>query len=220
MEKYAEMLRELGIEIDVTPPDLLITKTENELEYDWYCEQDVSCPMYNGFGLEYSDEQNMDWIKKHRYDRRGRFKVTLYSLLNIRGHVPLPLMIEIRRELRTMKPKMSKSKIWNSIRRILKRNNNQRYYNCIPIIINFCSGLSPDIEEGIIPKILENFHLMHYQFDQMAGDLNRCYFPNLRFIALKLIEHHGITYPYNAPKIRTARKLHYLNDMFDLFKIN
>lgn len=220
MDIYSSLLSELGIIHDIPPDDidLKITKTQEEIEYSWQCEQSITCVMHNGFALDYKDEQSYDWRDTHRYFRRGRFKTILYNLLDIRGSVPVDTLIKVRRELRLLKP--SKSKIWNQVRCILKRLKYQKYYNMIPAIIKFCVGITVKVDFGIDDKILLDFDLMHNQFDNIAEITGRKYFPNIRFIALKLIRKYGIVYPYNVPLLRTSRKQMYLNSLFDKFDLN
>jgi hypothetical protein len=220
MDIYSSLLSDLGINHDIPPDtiDLVIHKTPAEIEYTWQCEQSISCSMHNGFGIDYKDEQNYDWRQTHRYYRKGRFKTILYNLLNIRGTVPYHILLSIRRELRTMST--SRSKIWNHIRSILKKNKHQKYYNMIPAIIKFCVGVAVHTEFGVDEKILKDFDLMHNQFNEIAEDTGRKYFPNIRYIALRLIIKYGVVYGYKVPLLRTSRKQIYLNNLFDRFSLN
>lgn len=220
MDVYSELLSELGIVHDIPPEshDLRIIHTQEEIEYKWHCDQSITCPMSNGFGIDYKDEQSYDWRKKHRYFRKGRFKSTLFNLLNLRGNIPDIVISLVRRELQSVR--CSKSKIWNQIRSILKRHKLTIHYNHIPGIIKNITGLGIDINPDALDSILSDFDLMHEQFDNLAEVWSRHYFPNLRFTALTLVRKHGITYPYNVPMLRTARKQTYLNLFMSEFKLN
>lgn len=216
MLEYSLLLRELGIKVPVQTEDLVIHKTNEEREYDWYCEQEYACRVdSNGRAIEYKDEQEMDWVKKHRYSRPDRFRFILYRLLNVHGHIPVWLHRKVRGELRKVPVKPSPAKIWNQIRAILKRTGNQKYYNDIPSFIKFSCGLKPKFEGAVIPKILRDFDKMHANWDNLAFELGRKYFPNLRYVALKLIKKHGINHPYKVVMVRTLRKQNYLDEIFD-----
>ena len=47
-------------------------------------------------------------------------------------------------------------------------------------------------------------------------NLNRVYFPSLRFIAFKLLQLHGIEFKYKIPFVRTPRKLKAMEQIWDL----
>ena len=220
MDVYSELLSELGIVHDIPCDEnkLRIIQTQEEIEYSWQCEQSVSCPMSNGFGLDYKDEQSYDWRKKHRYFRKGRFKSTLYNLLNLRGNIPTAVIELVRVELKLIR--CSKSKIWNQVRSVLKRNKLTDYYNLIPGIIKHVTDLRIIVDPDALDRTLADFDLMHDQFDNLAEVWGRKYFPNLRFTALTLLRKNGVVYPYNVPLLRTARKQAYLNLFMAEFTLN
>ena len=216
MDIYASLLTEIGIVHDI-PKDIVnlqINKTQDEIEYEWECEQSGETLV-----LDYDMEQERHWKKKHRYVRKSRFKSILFNLLNIRGSVPMEIKNHIKNKLSPQKS--SPSKIWNSVRAILKELNlTRKYFNLIPDIIKHCIGLSPKTEYGVIDLIIHDFHIMHSQFDDLAIQWNRKYFLNLRYVALCLINRHGIIYPYNVPILRTARKQTYLNTLMNDFNLD
>ena len=170
--------------------------------------------------LEYADEVwlQANGTKIHRYSRTDRFKFTVYQLLGASGEVPRSVKKYIKKRLgKTTR----KSKIWNQVRSILKEMKLRRYYNRIPQIIY---SITKQPIEGInslsIDTILSEFGLMNIQFDStLRAKWKRSYFPNLRFIALKLFEKNGITYPYKVPLVRTLRKRKYLNSLYNEFNI-
>lgn len=50
-------------------------------------------------------------------------------------------------------------------------------------------------------------------YDKWKAKWNRKYFPNLRYVALTLMEMHGYEYAYFVPKARTGRKRKVLGDI-------
>ena len=237
MDPYRLLLQELGIEHDIPPDETPILERpawyfnnldspcefscwdlptmlpdEEEEEEETYWEE----PEYH---LDYDQEQHhaMNYKKKHRYSRKDRFRLTLYQLLGMNGEIPKSVLHIIKIELGQ---KVKKQRIWNDIRAILKRHKLRRYYNRIPSIIKDISGHKPvGINSFRVSQILESFFKFDYHFnDHFKQEWNREYFPNLRFIALKLVKETGIEYPYHVPLIRTSRKKKYLENLFQEFK--
>lgn len=133
----------------------------------------------------------------HRYNRLERFKNTLDQLLGCRGNVNdnvMRLMINVSD--------------WESVRKILKSNKLPKLYNQIPLILRklgFGNCIEFDNFHTSYVNILKEFNIMHYNFNLQRGCEKR-YFPNLRFVALKLIEKHGGKFNLKIPFIRTKRK--------------
>jgi hypothetical protein len=239
MDPYRALLDHLGIEHNI-PPDQDVTIIE-----PWHLIEDSPCEMHcwdfpimlpdeeyieeeeeeefywqePEYHLDYDQEMHnsMNFKKKHRYSRKDRFRLTLYQLLGMSGEVPPWVIKIIKSELGV---RVKKQKIWNEIRFILKKHKLRRYYNRIPSLIKNISGLKPlEINSEKVTKILDNFFLFDYHFNQtLCQEWKRKYFPNLRFIALKLVEEMGIRYPYHVPLIRTSRKKKYLETLFVDFK--
>jgi len=236
MDPYRLLLDQLGIPTDDIPPDELVIvdhdseKEETIIEEEYYqytpeqlLDMDLeSALMWQepDFHLDYDQEihHSMNYKKKHRYSRKDRFRHTLYQLLGMSGDTPHWLNRVIKTELKGKKVK--KQKIWNDIRQILKRKKLRRYYNRIPSLIKNICGLKPlHINSEKVSRIIETFFLFDYNFDQkLRESWSRQYFPNLRFISLKLIAESGIKYPYHVPLIRTSRKKKYLENLFTEFK--
>lgn len=237
MDPYRLLLQELGIENDIPPDseptvekaswnltslidtpceftcwDLPTMLPDEELESEAFWEE----PEYH---LDYDQEMHhaMNYTKKHRYSRKDRFRSTLYQLLGMNGEIPPSVIGIVKRELGS---KVKKQKIWNDVRTILKRHKLRRYYNRIPSIIKIISGLKPlGITSTRISLILESFFKFDYHFnDHLKREWKREYFPNLRFIALKLAKEMEIEYPYHVPLIRTSRKKKYLENIFQELK--
>jgi hypothetical protein len=98
---------------------------------------------------------------------------------------------------------------WESVRKVLKQHKIARLYNQIPLIIRklgFGNCIEFENFHSSYIAILKDFNHLHYKFNLKKGT-DRRYFPNLRFVALKLIEKHGGEFKIEIPFIRTRRKL-------------
>jgi len=134
----------------------------------------------------------------HRYNRLERFKNTLDQLLGCRGNVSDDVM-ELMEGVQVN---------WENIRRVLKQNKLPKLYNQIPLIIRklgFGNCIEFENFHQSYIEILKEFNQIHYNFNQLQN-CNRRYFPNLRFVALKLIEKYGGKFLFDIPFIRTKRK--------------
>lgn len=163
----------------------------------------------------------------HRYVRLTRFKETLNQITGMAGEVPEPVLDFISKRIST------KTNIWNSIRCILKNTlfeipiyykrskivfkikkvYGRKYYNRIPYIIRrlgFDNGVV--IDYNVYHFIIQDFKDLENSFQKLNSD--RQYFPNLRFVCLKLLCKYGITFNFNIPLLRTKRKLLLLEDLW------
>jgi len=106
---------------------------------------------------------------------------------------------------------------WENIRRVLKQNKLPKLYNQIPLIIRKL-GFGNCIEFENFHKsyigILKEFNEIHYKFNCKEYKKKR-YFPNLRFVALKLIEKYGGKFLIEIPFIRTKRKYKILENIIN-----
>ena len=194
------MLEEFGIhDHGLEPEPFEIRTTEEERE-----------EMFE-FGLDYDQEESF-WLnrkKKHRYCRIGRFKMVLFNLLSLSGRVSKRFVPYLKTQLKRKNKKITRSKIWNQIRAVLKKNKLAKYYNRIPFMIKQITGLTYiGLSETKLRLILEDFQNMHkqFKFGSLSSKWSRSYFPNLRFIALTLLRKHGVEFPYKIPFLRTTRK--------------
>jgi hypothetical protein len=141
----------------------------------------------------------------HRYNRFERFKNTLEDLLGVRGKVPEKVLALIPTDCD-----------WEIVRRILKENKAIRYYNQIPHIIYVKTGIQVvkfHDRHLSYKEILKKFNEMTFRFEStgIRKKYKRKYFPNLRFVALTLIEEYGGEFSITIPFIRTPRKVNVLN---------
>lgn len=169
------------------------------------------CP----FVLDWNGEQERRGALRpiHRYSRCERFASIVFQLLGERGSVPE----EVLETLKYWGFDQEKEKIWNSIRFVLKQYNWARYYNRIPTILGRLGFRLCKFKYEKIQRVLDRFKRMSYKFDEIKGNLApRAYFPNLRYVALRMMEEEGIEFNYLIPKIRTKRKLQVMNEIYGL----
>ena len=222
MDPYRQLLESCGIfdhniPLDETPPPPPTPKIFGPQDHPcWETFEEQSQPVY---ALDYCQEVDfhLNYKRKHRYSRKDRFKHTLFQLMGMVGETP-PHVIKLVRE--NLGKRVKRTRLWNDIRAILKRNNLRRYYNRISSIIKELTGLVPlGTDSKKIKAMLDTFYLFDHRFDlNFRSVWNRRYFPNLRFMALKLIEANGVIFPYHVPMMRTARKKKYLEILFTQLK--
>lgn len=103
---------------------------------------------------------------------------------------------------------MEPDKIWESVRKTLKQYKYKKYYDRIPCIITLL-GYPGRIHmtDEILHKILRDFQDMSDTFEELkrGGMLDIKYFPNLRYIALKLMEKYNVQVDYYIPFIRVQK---------------
>ena len=160
-------------------------------------------PMVTDFKMEHQ----YDLRPIHRYDRIARFKSTLFNIIGERGTVPDHIITMVSQYIGTT------ADPWNDCRRILKHYKQRIYYNRIPYIINrlkLGSGYKV-IGSTVIDEMINKFKSISDKFERTKLELKRRYFPNIRFIVLKLLEHFNIATDYLVPLVRTARKNKSLN---------
>jgi hypothetical protein len=162
------------------------------------------------FVTDYKMEQERYFRKIHRYCRLSRFKTCLLNLLGERGKIPSSVMMMIKVYL-----KPDSTDKWNDARKILKSFKQRRYYDNIPMILKQLNygRLFKAITSEQLENIVNDFKCLSSRFEETKTD--RRYFPNIRFIVLKLLEQHGIGQNYPIPLARTSRKLKSLNHLWD-----
>ena len=95
--------------------------------------------------------------------------------------------------------------LWNKIRGILKRNGWRKYYNRIPWIIRELGlNIYLDVDVNcLFNEMMQKFSLMQNNFKMYYEEK---YFPNLRFIALKMIVDR-VDIVIQIPLLQTKRKI-------------
>lgn len=142
----------------------------------------------------------------HRYSRDERFRGVLLELLGFRGVVD-DRVVELCEEV-------DRANVWVEVRRVLKREGYKGYYNRIPTILKrmgmdvcYCDGEA-------LESIFREFSRISRNFDKMVW-VGRKYFPNLRWVALKLLELVGAVWAYKVPMILTKRKVKVMEDIWN-----
>lgn len=222
MDEYRYLLESIGIfdhniPVDEKPPSPPPSEpSSDDGEYAFW---DVRDNLNSEYMLDYSQEieYSLNCKKLHRYSRKDRFRFILYQLLGISGDIPKSVVTIVRRGLGK---KTNTSTIWNQVRLLLKQNKLRKYYNRIPQLIRHVVHKSPTgITYSRVASILEDFSNFDYQFDNnLRFKWDRRYFPNLRFVALKLIAKYEISFPYHVTLVRTSRKKKYLEKLYEQFE--
>jgi len=150
----------------------------------------------------------------HRYSRPERFVSVVYQLLGARGDIPLEVVCSIRHYGYDKEPE----KIWNSIRKILKCLDWSKYYNRIPGIIELLGHGKGKFDFEVIQRLFLKFRAMSVRFDSLDKE-SRKYFPNLRYVALRMLDEAGVGFAFHVPWIRTKRKEKVMQDIFSLLTL-
>lgn len=152
----------------------------------------------------------------HHYSRVERFKGVLYQLLGLRGEVPKKVIAWCD----LMGVDSNPEQAWESVRRLLKEKSWGKYYNRIPSILRRL-GIPLKINFGdqvwLLEDVIQDFKKMSARFEYVKEPGK--YFPNLRYIALRLLERKNVVFELMIPFIRTERKFKVLDRMWDKLKI-
>lgn len=161
---------------------------------------------------DFKMEQECDFRPIHRYSRLARFKKTLLNILGERGNVPSQIMTLVKTYLNPL----STDK-WNDVRRILKHYGQRKYYDNIPFIVrNLSLGRCfVQLNADHIANIVRDFQHLSTRYEQIKHTFKRRYFPNIRFVTLKLLELHSVKPIYKVPLLRTSRKRKVLLNLWE-----
>lgn len=153
----------------------------------------------------------------HHYNRVERFEQILYQLIGCRGVVPRLIIVHIQAVGFDPHP----DRVWDSVRSILKKNQWSNYYNRIPVILDQL-GFERRIDFGdsnqFVLELVNEFRRISARFEELKPTLVRCYFPNLRYVAFKLLVEHGAVFQYKIPFLRTPRKEKQMDELWELLK--
>lgn len=190
------------------------------------------CPSYYGFekfevietcdSIEYVTdfkmEQSYKFIKRvvHVYCRVERFQTILSQLMCMSINVSNRVMksnewLDMLEEVANLQ-----TNHWIQTRKILKRYNFNSYYNRIPgiLAIALTIGEQRFTKSSKFDDIMRDFKKMHCHFEEFKG-IKYKYFPNLRFVALKLMQYHQVYPKYDIPLAITKSKILSLEATFD-----
>lgn len=172
--------------------------------YDQYLVMEEAT--YQDYKTDFDFEKDRDFKMfrdKHRYCRIERFRSTFLQLCGVRGKICPSVLNILRKSAIDPRPEF----IYESIRRVLKTHKFRKYYNRIGSLIHALGYNYSIILKGVgyetIERIFREFSTL---FDRHKTELGRKYFPNLRYISLKLMEAFGAKFEYKLPFIRTRRK--------------
>lgn len=206
-------------------------KTEEGKSYFYLRDvQDYGCPSYYGFTnfyvidadpvyvyTNYNENPGYSLKKRrapHLYDRSARFHVIVCQLLGYKLSVAKSVMRSEKWRAISSEISNITDNYWNEARKILKNHNYSKYYNCIPSIVReYCY-----FKEKIVytEKDYRNIMTMFQRF-QHSFKTNKCgrkYFPNLRYIALRIMQIHKIPLQFPIPLLITKTKIKLLNTIF------
>ena len=161
---------------------------------------------------DFKMEKEMTLKPIHRYSRIARFKKTLLNILGERGNIPSQILAIVKTYLNPL----STDK-WNDVRRILKHYGQRKYYDNIPFIVRQISlgRCFVQLSADHIANIVRDFQYLSSKYENIKHTFKRRYFPNIRFVTLKLLELHGINPIYKIPFVRTSRKQKALSKLWD-----
>lgn len=161
-----------------------------------------SCP----FVLDYDGEMDRRGALRpiHRYSQDKRFELLIKKFL---GGSCSRITCEDLFVTVAMECNYEKDLVWNSVRKILKENGWSRYYDHIPSILEKIGYEHKIIcpRNFALEEIVNDFKKLSHGFDRNRIG-SRKYMINYRFIALKLMERHGVRFEYYIPKLQTSRK--------------
>jgi hypothetical protein len=159
----------------------------------------------------YSEQQVRELRPIHHYDRLQRFGSIVRKLLGNGPVIPVRVLEEIKNRGLDQRG----DHVWNDVRFQLKQMGKNKWYNHIPEIIAYCHHpLKMRTEEMDLDGLFLAFKKMSWKFDHTEwGD--RRYFPNLRYVALRLLVDYGVWFEYYVPILQTPRKYPLLDQVWN-----
>lgn len=178
-------------------------------------ERETSHPMVTDYQMETERRGALRPI--HHYNRVERFQSILYQLIGSRGVVPRLVITTIVQKGYDPHP----DRVWNSIRKLLKEHNWSLYYNRIPVILEqlgYKRKINFNDQNAFVLHIVNEFRKISARFEELKPQLERTYFPNLRYVVFKLLQENGATFEYSIPFLRTPRKEKVMDEIWSLLK--
>jgi hypothetical protein len=191
------------------------------------------------------DRPNSNTKPKHEYNREQRFKSTLRQLLGgCRDQIPNEILHcfqngdvnwhkdHVWNSIRNILKKHKKITCYKGDES--KIVSTKKYYNRIPeILIHHYYKHRIKLPKIDYEEMYRYFKCMHHKFNEITYERNkhrlthnqaqkdcpicdkRAYFPNLRFIILKLLQQAGTEFEYHIPILRTKRKIPVLDRVWN-----
>lgn len=162
--------------------------------------------------MGYVHAQHSQFRKIHRYDRDARFRTQVRNLLGDSKSNIDPDFLGIIKSYMTMQQGVNP---YEGCRNIIRHFKKPSYYALIPTIL-IKLGYSPMLTlpgdlDLVIRKVFVHYKAFETEFFRDPGE--RKYFPNMKYLALKLLEKYGVVNTM-IPKLRTTRKLKSMDKIF------
>jgi hypothetical protein len=172
------------------------------------------------YASDYKMESNYYMVNRsvHVYSRLERFELVLSQLMCMSLNVSNRILKSDRWLDMIDEVAQIEENHWICTRNILKKYKFNTYYNRIPGIISVAQGWKitsfNNSVSVIYSNILKDFTKMDVQFEKFKGVVYK-YFPNLRYVALKLMQHHQYYPAFDIPFAITKAKIVSLDKTFD-----
>jgi len=161
--------------------------------------------------LDYYKCTDKKILPYHHYNRKERFRLILGYLLG-KGQVPFEIFELVLDQITYV----DEDYIWHEIQDILGKSGNCKFTNRIPrimIMLDHGKCFETTREEFII----ERFNLASERFDYLKSRNlleGRTYFPNLRYVAFRLLAEHEANFKIKVPLLKTKTKLQPMDEMY------
>jgi hypothetical protein len=110
---------------------------------------------------------------------------------------------------------LPQDKIYEGTRSILKHFKLHIYYNRIPAIAIYAGKQLNSVKGGNkFTDILNDFREMYQVFPLIKHKFRRSYFPHFRYVALKLLEKHGVEIPLKFPFVRCQKRMLEMDEVY------
>lgn len=169
------------------------------------------------YATEYQQENEVQPPKrKHLYCRFTRFRLLVNRLLGI-GPARSRQYYDCLEKL-TEHPDFESAPlgdIWRISHKILSKARLSKYYTFIPTFAQESNTVDISIiDKELVQRVLCNFMKMHLAYGYNGGISGRKYFPNLRYIAVRLLQNEGYSNPLGISGIKTKSRRERLEQDF------
>ena len=169
----------------------------------------IESPTYQQIAIDH----HRIYKDKHRYSRIERFRSVLLQLVGVRGTIPPNVLVTILMNDYDKHP----DRIFSSIRKILKANKMSKYVLRIQSIIHKLGHPYTIKVKASLQDMENQFRQASFEFERRKHLLNRKYFPNLKFWALKILQHNETEFGFKIPLLQTSRIRRKLNIIWNDF---